>query len=116
VALFEASRLFDDALENALSHGSGERRGRPARHTFEQLSLARRVIHVEPEPAFHLTNTHHQAQSLRKELQDLPIELVDRLPQLRDAWGHARNLTGAQRQQQPPRLAIQPTALIFLIF
>ena len=101
VPLLEAARLLDDALKDALGHGGRQRRRGRARDTLEQLALARRVVDIEAEATFHLAHAHHQAQPLREQLHHLPIELVDRLPQLRDAWGHARNLPGAALQQQP---------------
>jgi hypothetical protein len=116
VPLLEVARLFDDALKDALSHGGAERAPGGSGDALEQVVLAGGVVHVEPEPPFHLSDAHHQPQSFRKELQDLPIELVDRLSQLRDARLHARNLAGAARQQQPQTPAMQPTALIFLRF
>jgi hypothetical protein len=116
VPLLEASRLLDDALEDALGRCGSERARSASGDTLEQVALAHGIVDVEPEPAFHLTNAHHQPQALGEQLQDLPIELVDGLPQLGDAGSHARNLAGAAGEQQPQTPSIQLTALIFLRF
>lgn len=75
--LLDASRLVDQALEDAAHRVSIERFGRLAAQAIEHVALAIGIINGQVVLSLELTNGQDDLHTFGNELQDAAIQIVD---------------------------------------